>query len=338
MAQPGVFLNKGPVWCCLLLLFCACSTTPPPPVPAENVPPSEIKTVITAPDFNADSAFRVLKAQVDFGPRVPNTPAHEKCAAYLTAMLKARGLSVGVQEGKVVTYEGKTYRIKNMMASFHPEVQNRIMFFTHWDSRHIADQDSIRPNEPIDAADDGASGPGVLIEIARQMQKSSPGIGVDFILLDAEDTGQPNDASMMEPKEDTWCLGTQYWVKNIPKGCHPRYGILLDMVGAKNAVFPMDGLSMEVAPDVVKHVWGIAKDLGYSSYFIYDQGGMITDDHYYINKDAKIPTIDIVYWDPKTEGFGPHHHRHSDNISVIDKNTLKAVGQTLLQVIYNEPR
>jgi glutaminyl-peptide cyclotransferase len=336
MELPGVSLNKIAFFLFLCTFFCACSTNPPPAVPVKEAPATSPKTLVTAPDFNADTAFAILKKQVDFGPRVPNTPAHEKCARYLIEELKANGMQVGVQEGKVVTYEGKTYSIKNIMASFHPEVKSRIILFTHWDARHIADRDSVRKNEPIDAADDGASGPGVLIEIARQMQKANPAIGVDMLLLDAEDTGLPSDDTMHEHKEDTWCLGTQYWTQHMPKDYTPRYGILLDMVGAKKAVFAMDGLSMEVAPDVVRHVWSIANDLGYSSYFVSRTGGQLIDDHSYINKDAKIPTIDIVYWDPDTEDFGPHHHRHSDNLSVIDKNTLKAVGQTLLQVIYTE--
>jgi glutaminyl-peptide cyclotransferase len=273
---------------------------------------------------------------VEFGPRVPETKAHEKCAAYLESKLKFYGLTVHVQQGVVVNYEGKKYHIKNIMGSFSPDVKTRILLCSHWDSRSIADQDSVRKNEPIDGADDGASGVGVLLELARELQKSAPTVGVDVLFLDAEDTGQPNDTEPEKHKEDAWCLGTQYWAQNLPAGYMPRFGILLDMVGAKNATFPMEGHSMAFAGDIVNKVWGIASDLGFSNYFIYAKGGMITDDHYYINRNAKIPTIDILNYNPHGSEFGYYHHRHSDNMEIIDRNTLKAVGQTLVQLIYTE--
>jgi hypothetical protein len=338
MEQAGASLNKWiAVFSCAGLLA-SCTTKTPEKTPENEQQIPETKRVLAqAPEFNADSAYHFVKAQVDFGPRVPNTKAHDKCALYLEKELKSFGLTVSVQQGDVVNYEGKTFHIKNIMGSFRPENKSRIVLFSHWDSRHIADRDSVRKKEPIDGADDGASGVGVLLEVARVLQTTSPAIGVDVLFLDAEDTGQPNDATMMEHKEDTWCLGTQFWSKNVPKNYLPRFGILLDMVGAKNAVFPMDAVSMQFAGDVVKKVWGTASDLGYSNFFSYTEIGGLIDDHVYINNVAKIPTIDIVDYNPKTSDFPPFHHRHSDNMSVIDRGTLKGVGQTLLQVIFNEP-
>jgi glutaminyl-peptide cyclotransferase len=337
MGRAGMFLKRIIFFTALCAGLAACSDHPKEPTPETPANPTPAKPVLAeAPAFNADSAYEFTKRQVDFGPRTLKSKAHENCAQYFIARLKAYGLKVQVQEGIVKNYEGKSFPFKNITGSFHPENNTRIAVFCHWDSRNIADQDSIRKTEPIDGADDGASGCAVMLEIARDLQSKNPAVGVDVIFLDAEDTGQPEGTDAADHQEDTWCLGSQYWSKHLPDNYAPRLGILLDMVGAKGASFPMEGESMQYAPDLVRKVWGIANDLGYSGFFTYKEDGFITDDHVYINRDAKIPTVDIINYDREKGGFGFYHHRHSDNMNIIDKTTLQAVGQTVLQVIYSE--
>lgn len=289
-----------------------------------------------APAFNQDSAYYWIQKQVAFGPRVPGTKAHDNCAAFIENQLKSYGLSVVVQSSPVSTYDGKIFNLKNIIASYKPDFQKRVLLLAHWDSRPIADSDTKDENKPIDGADDGASGVAVLLEIARQISKADLKVGVDLFFSDLEDYGQPDDSD--KPKmQDTWCLGTQYWAKNthVP-GYTANYGILLDMVGAKGAVFPREGTGTYFAPDVVNKVWGIAKNIGYGSYFTDDNTGNTTDDHLYVNTLAKIPCIDIVHMSPVTGTYGEHHHTHKDKLDIIDKNTLKVVGQTVLEVLYQE--
>ena len=192
-------------------------------------------------------------------------------------------------------------------------------------------------NDPILGANDGASGVGVLMEIGRQLNSHKPGVGVDIIFFDAEDYGTPDHLNLPQ-KEDTWCLGSQYWSANMHElGYFPRYGILLDMVGAENAMFYKEGVSNYYAPDIVRKVWSIASKIGYSNYFIDMDGGQVTDDHLYVNQIANIPSIDIIQHDPTTSSrFGDYWHTHNDNMSVINKNTLKAVGQTVTTVVFYE--
>lgn len=63
----------------------------------------------------------------------------------------------------------------------------------------------------MDGADDGGSGVGALLEIARQIGQKAPGIGIDIIFFDAEDYGTPEFVTDYTP--DSWCLGTQFWAK-----------------------------------------------------------------------------------------------------------------------------
>ena len=325
----------------LVLLMCVAvlaSCQPDEPKQPVSIAPAEKKDAVPAsPVFNADSAFSYVKSQVDFGPRAMNTKNHEACGVWLIEKLKQFADTVYIQKGDVKGWDGKTLKATNIIASFLPKNSQRILIASHWDARPWADQDSIRPNDPVDAANDGASGVGIIIEMARLMKLNAPPIGVDLILLDAEDYGQPEDKKPYVP--DSWCLGTQLWAKNphVP-GYYANYGILLDMVGAKDAVFAQERNSVQFARNIVEKVWNKATGLGYGRYFTFDSSGPITDDHVYINSIAHIPCIDIIQHDPNSpsQTFYKYWHTHNDKIDFIDRNTLKAVGQTLLETIYND--
>ncbi len=298
----------------------------------------EADVLLVVPQFNQDSAYVYVKKQADFGPRVPNTPEHAACAEWLVNKLKIYTKDVIVQEAKARAYNGTVLNGKNIIASFNSENQDRILLCSHWDSRPYADHDPNPENHktPINGVNDGASGVGVLLEIARQLNISNAKIGVDIILFDIEDYGEPQ--GLQTDKEDTWALGSQYWSKNPHKqSYYAKYGILLDMVGATDAKFTMEGTSMFYAPDIMKKVWEIAHRIGYGNYFLYQETNPITDDHTYVNKNLKIPVIDIIHHESNTNtGFFEYWHTLKDDINCIDKNTLKAVGQTMLTVIYEE--
>ena len=296
---------------------------------------------VETPQFCADSAYNYIKAQTDFGPRVPNTKAHDDCGIWLGAMLSSFGADhVYFQNFDAKTFDGNTLKCQNIIGSFNAGQPTRIILCSHWDSRPWADNDPDPANwmKPVDAANDGASGVGVILEIARQMQKQAPEIGVDCIFLDAEDWG-PGETYQGNDSEKWWGLGTQYWAKHPHvEGYRARYAILLDMVGGKGAVFCREGYSIKYGRPVVEKVWSAAGKLGFGSIFPPVNGGYVTDDHYYINTMAKIPAIDIVPYLPNCmeSSFGPTWHTTHDNIDNIDKKVLEAVGKTLIQVIYNE--
>ena len=298
------------------------------------------KKIVNVPVFNADTAYRFVKEQLEFGPRVPNSAAHEKCADYLTDQLKNYLKTVNVQKGQVKAFNGTILNFRNIIGSYNPETNDRIFLCSHWDSRPFADHDPDPKNrtKPVPAANDGASGIGILLEIARQISLSKPQIGVDLIFLDVEDYGPPEGQKVEGNSEDWWGLGSQYWAKHPHvENYFAKYGILLDMVGATGATFPMEGFSMQYAPEIVNQVWKAGNRIGYSSYFLFENGASIDDDHYYINKIMNIPTIDIIHLDQTNKSTFYHTwHTTGDVLETIDKNTLKAVGQTLLTVIYEE--
>ena len=288
---------------------------------------TEAKTPFTV-RFDADSAYQYVQEQVDFGPRVPGSAAHGNTARYLEEKLAQFCDTAFTQYGSMKGSKGQNVAINNIIGSFGPKKPKRILLCAHWDTRPMADQDAKNPTTPADGANDGASGVGVLLEVARQLQVQQPDAGVDIIFFDAEDMGDSRGEAT------TWCLGSQYWAKTPHNSNYvARFGILLDMVGAENATFAIEGNSWLFAQPYVNQVWQTANSLGYSKHFVYNQGGQLIDDHLYINKIRGIPTLDIIHYEPSGSGFGDFWHTHDDNMSGISKSTLKAVGETVFKVV-----
>lgn len=311
----------------VMALLLACGAKTDTAATADTSAPATTKSV---PVFDADSAFSYVKRQVDFGPRVNNTEAHRQTAAWLENELRRHGASVSLQPMKLKAFDGVVLDAVNIIGQYNPEAADRTLLLAHWDTRPWADSDDDESNHttPVDGANDGASGVGVLLEVARQMAAANPGRGVDILFVDAEDRGSHDD-------EDSWALGAQYFVSHpFRYGYRPSRAILLDMVGGRGARFYYEIFSIQGAPDLLQQIWSIASDAGYGNIFVQAPGGGVTDDHVQFLK-AGIPAIDIIEFNPASErGFNDTWHTVHDTIENIDPATLKAVGQTLLNYLY----
>ncbi len=341
-------MTKLIYWLALGLAIAGCKNKPTSQT--ESQTSTQQAPLTPAPAFNADSAYAYTAKQVAFGPRVPNTAAHQQTGDYLIAKFKEYGCQVTVQSFTTTTWDGVKLNARNIIASLNPQAGKRIVLASHWDCRPVADEDTVVANQkkPVPSANDGASGVAVMLELARAIQqaKTKPTVGIDLVCFDAEDWGNGEKA-----RNDTdgltmdgmpvdfmgYALGSRYWAKTPHKpGYSAYYGVLLDMVGGVGATFTKEANSMRFAPSVVNTIWQTASQLGYSQYFLDTPGGAITDDHLAPNLVAKIPMIDIIQMNPASGAFFPAHHTLRDDMRYIDRRTLKAVGQTLLQTLYNE--
>lgn len=333
----------GSVLCIILLT--ACNAT-------KKTDNTETEGKAIEIEFNADSAYAFAAAQCDFGPRTMNSEAHEKCARWIADKFSSYGCIVELQQADLKGFDGTVLKSTNIIAHYNPESQQRILLCAHWDSRPWADNDPDEANHktPVMAANDGASGVAVMLEVARLLCQEkvdstlnsdssplTPAIGIDFVCFDAEDWGVPS-WSDAEDDGSSWALGAQYWATHLPKGYKPDYGILLDMVGGEGAQFHKERMSQRYAPGIVTKVWKAAAVAGFSSFFPMSEGGYVNDDHVPVNEQGGIPTIDIIpyYPDCQASSFGPTWHTVNDTMEHLDKTTLKAVGQTLIQVIFSE--
>jgi len=305
--------------------------------------PSESSRAVTntiIPVFNADSAYAMVAAQLAFGPRVPGTESHKACANWMTERMNAWADTVIVQEFRTRVYTKQVFNGVNIISVFNPAATRRILLGAHWDSRPYADHDPDLANrrKPIDGANDGASGVGVLMEVARllQSQPLPQNLGVDIIFFDLEDYGPHND-ERTAGDDDMWALGSQHWARNPHKtGYKAQFGILLDMVGASGAVFPREMFSQQYAAWVLDRVWRTAQRLGYGQAFVNRPGPPINDDHLPVNRIAGIPMINIIHIDQNSSNgtFYEYWHTMNDNLSQIDPQTLKMVGDVVVHTIY----
>lgn len=296
--------------------------------------------------FDADSAYLFCQQQCNFGPRTMNSEAHEQCAQWIAQKFTQYGYQVTLQKADLKGYDGTILKSSNIIATApaagdSAAVANRLLVCAHWDSRPWADNDPDSANwhKPVMAANDGASGVAVMLELARQLQQhDSTNVAVDFVCFDAEDWGVPQWSNQSDA--DSWALGAQYWAANCPQSVakNYRYAILLDMVGGQGAKFYHEGFSLEHARPVVDKIWKAASAAGYGSFFPSQPGGYVTDDHVPVNEKAHIPCVDIINHYPECpqSNFGPTWHTVNDDMQHLDRNTLKAVGQTLIQLIYSE--
>lgn len=293
----------------------------------DSLQTEEVRTR-AVPAFNADSAYSYVKRQTDFGPRVPNTAPHDATAAWLSSELKRHGAEVTEQKADLRAFDGTILKSTNIMGSFNPGMDNRLLLLAHYDTRPWADEDPDDSNhkKAIDGANDGASGVGVLLEAARIFGQQNPETGIDILFVDSEDYGTEGD-------DTSWALGARYFAENpIKPGYRPAQAILLDMVGGKGAVFPAEYFSRQAAPGLDDAFRAAAAKAGHGDMFPRNYGGAVTDDHVELIKQG-IPAIDIIDY-RVNEGFCPTWHTMADNIDNIDKESLRAVGETLLHFIY----
>ena len=334
-------MRKTALFFVTILLLCACGGHKP--AEPKNDPKPKANVII--PEFNADSAYAFVKAQTDFGPRVPLSTTHEQCCEWLVTKLSTYADTVIVQDFRTRLYNNQGIDGKNIIASFNPKATKRIILCSHWDSRPYADHDADEANwnHPIDGANDGASGVGVLIENARcfHNQPLPEKLGVDIILFDLEDYGPRQDQAEQyyDDRRNYWALGSQHWAAqhHLP-GYQANFGILLDMVGASEPNFMKEYYSQNYAAWLSNKVWRLAQDLGYQHSFVNELGDPISDDHLPMNEVAGIPTIDIIDLRPESSNysFPETWHTLDDNIENIDRNTLGMVGNVLNHLIYQE--
>jgi hypothetical protein len=295
---------------------------------------------VTVPAFNKDSAYAFVAAQVALGTRQPGSEGIKNARKWMISTLERFGAEVQEQKFNATFYTGESHPSVNIIGKINPSHENRVILAAHYDTRFMAEQDKdeAKKNQPILGADDGASGVGVLMELARILSEHPIDMGIDIVFFDAEDQGQRGN---QPGSRDTWCIGSQYWSK-IPhvKGYRADFGILLDMVGAKDATFNRENVkgvyrNADQVHTIYRNVWSLARAMGKGNYFIDRTVTGIIDDHYYVSTITGIPMIDIIN-KPPTENvpFGLHWHTHDDNMDIIDKRTLGAVGQVVTAVVY----
>lgn len=266
--------------------------------------------------FDGQTAIGYAKAQLDFGPRVPGTPAAQRAGDWIIQQMKQRADTVIVQSWTHVTQDGKSLPMRNIIARFKPAAADHILYVTHWDTRPVSDQaENLGDRQlPMPGANDGASGVGLFVALGDALKKNPPMQGVDLLFVDGEDYGA------FDEKLADVLIGSAYFAAHpVDPGYKPIFGVLWDMIGDSDLAIKKEPISMEAAPEVVDRVWQTAKDLGHDDVFLPVQNSGVTDDHVPLIKAGMrvIDVIDIDY---------PYHHRPTDTLDKISAKSLSIVG------------
>jgi glutaminyl-peptide cyclotransferase len=273
--------------------------------------------------FNGAAAYDYAKAQVDFGPRVPGTPAAKKAGDWIISQMRARADTVIVQSFTYTTADGKKLPLRNILARFRPDLKERVLYLTHWDSRPISESALTEAEKkmPVPGANDGASGVGMFIALGDVLKKTKPTVGVDLLFTDGEDYGQ------FGPPQVDVLIGAKYFATHLPSPDYkPLFGVLWDMIGDKDLRIPYEMISFQQAPEVVSRVWQTAADLGYGNVFVQESGGEVIDDHVpLLNAGLRvIDVIDLTY---------PPHHTPQDTMDKISAKSLATVGDVATALV-----
>lgn len=305
---------------------------------------SKLKDRFSGPKtaFDAQAALAYAKAQVDFGPRAPGTPAHDKAGDWITAEMKKRTDSVTDQRWTQTTAGGAHLAMHNILARFNPTATQRVLYVTHWDTRPTADDDSNFGNKalPILGANDGASGVGLFVALGDFFKKTPPSVGVDLLFVDGEDWGSfTPDSNGVYPDA---LFGSQYFANHLPSPDYkPLFGVLWDMIGDADLQIYQEANSVQNAPEVVNRVWQAAMDLGYGNYFIRQVGQQITDDQVPLqSKGLRVIDVLDIQYGPLPSNYGPltpsspnYHHTMQDTFDKISAKSLQVIGDVAVTLV-----
>ena len=253
--------------------------------------------------FDGNRAYRDVKTQVAFGPRIPGSQAHDQIRMWIQAELEAAGWQVEIQ-----TSEALGNSVENIVAK-RGNGSPRIVIGAHYDSRMYADNDPNPANhsQPVPGANDGASGVAVLLELARSLPQD--GVPVWLVFFDAEDNGRIEGWD--------WILGSREFVKNNP--VKPSAAIIVDMIGDSELNIYKESNS---DPQLTEQIWNSAKELGFAENFIDQYKFSMIDDHTPF-LEAGIPAVDIIDFDY------PYWHTVQDTADKVSAESLQVVGETL---------
>jgi Zn-dependent M28 family amino/carboxypeptidase len=301
----------------LLCILCGCKGEAKSGDTAQQTPAA------ATTGFSGNAAYNYAKAQFAFGPRVPGTPAAKQAGDWIIRQMRARADTVIVQSFTYTAADGKKLPLRNILARFRPELPNRVLYLTHWDSRPISESGATEAERkmPVPGANDGASGVGMFVALGDVLKKTKPSVGVDLLFTDGEDYGQ------FGPPEVDVLIGAKYFATHLPSpGYKPLYGVLWDMIGDKDLRIPYEMNSFQQVPEVVSKVWQTAADLGHADVFVQESGGQITDDHVpLLNAGLRvIDVIDLTY---------PPHHTPYDTMDKISAKSLGIVGDVATALV-----
>ncbi len=272
--------------------------------------------------FDGKRAMEYLEQICKIGTRISGTEGIKKEQELIEKHFEKLGAKVTYQKFSAKQNGQKAIDMANMIVSWNPDRERRVIICSHYDTRPIPHEEPDRRKwkEPFISANDGGSGVALLMELGNQMKEIDPKLSVDFVFFDGEEYVFEHD--------DKYFFGSEYFAseyfKNRAKSkIKYRSAILLDMVGGKKISFPIERNSAFLARSLVKEVWDIAGELKCEAFHADKLSDFeVQDDHLALNR-VGIPAIDII------DFTYPHWHRLSDLPENCSGESMAQVARVL---------
>ena len=271
--------------------------------------------------FDGDNANQSVHYQVDLGPRIPGSAA----SSALRESIKSNLTGWHITES---THHSNGYTLTNLFATWNKGLGSKVVFAAHYDTRHKAENDwnESRRSEPIDGANDGASGVAVLLELARIIPDMNLTHEVTLFFTDGEDQGD---------NHSTYVLGAKAWAENLSQEDADSIEsfVLVDMVGDSDLTLrktkPGNNTLWNRTEQIITDLDDLC-DLKDSSYYNFELFDGIYDDHVPAH-NLGIPAIDIIdtRFGEGADYLGGHWHTHNDTIDKVSADSLETVGYIL---------
>jgi glutaminyl-peptide cyclotransferase len=243
--------------------------------------------------FDGPAAFRLLREQVEMGPRPAGSATSRKLAARLRKLLP---------KGRYQAVPGGLRNVVGVVRGRQPG--RYVVVGAHYDTKDIPG---------FVGANDGAAGTAAVVQLARQLRPRTVGPTVVFVLFDGEETPKGVDDSDFLKRG---LRGSKVAARHYDQA---EAMILLDFVGDKRLSLPREGSSN------IK-LWGrlrdAAKRAGVGSYFPDAVGSTVYDDHTPFQRRG-VPAIDLIDWD------FPCWHETCDDLSAVSERSLDASGEAV---------
>ena len=266
-------------------------------------------------EFSGARAFAHVEKVVALGPRPSGSETLEKERVYIEEQLKAMGWEVTRQRFMDPTPRGSIEFI-NLIARRAGVAANKphAIVCTHYDTKVFDDQRFV-------GANDGGSGTGALIELARTLSLR-PDFAARFELVFFDGEEAIREFRTEQPPFDG-LYGSRHYARTLRENGRAsqfRLGVLWDMMGDKDLDITLPPNSPQ---KLASGIFAAADALGTRAHFSYFQGGDLLDDHKPLNQ-AGIPTIDLIDFD-----FAAWH-TPGDTIDKVSPESLEIVGRATL--------
>jgi glutaminyl-peptide cyclotransferase len=304
-------------------LFAACPKENLPPRPKASVSTgsrpaaTSSNTVVAA--FNGERALDHVRKQIDFGPRPPDTQQLAKTSTYITNELKSYGLNVSLDEFKATTPQGEK-KMVNIIAEIPGETKTLILITSHYDTKFYKDMYFVGANDP-------AASVGTLLEIGRVLgsTKEKPKVTYRLVFFDGEEAFCEGWSECGDEENPDNTYGSRHYVSQLRARneiADTRAMILLDMMGYRNLELGRDTMSTRWLQDLI---WKTGRELGYDKVFVDREEGVGGDDHEPFIQ-AGIDSVDLIQLNSY-----PHWHKADDTVDKISSQSMKIVGDTILE-------